>query len=171
MKNVYDFFIKYLKTLQIGKANTRLFDNLKLNHQDTKLNHISTINIINSSIIHIIPWNKKDIPMIEKSILQSNLDLSLNVSDNKIIVSIPLPNEKQRLLLVKEINKNLEDSKIKIRNIRRYYGNIIKKYIDNNKLSIDLNSKYIKVIQKLTDSTILEISVAVEKKNNDIINI
>lgn len=173
MDIVCNRFKSYTHTIKAGIATQSLFDNmlLKYNNNNVKISHISNIQIVYPNIIYITPWDKNNIKIIEKTIMSSSLHLSPQSDKKRITITLPIPSKEQRLVLIKELYKSSETSKINLRNIRRHYSSLTKKYIEINKLSLDLIKKYSKIIQSITDTEILKVDKLIEDKKRDIIKI
>lgn len=168
-----DVFKKHLQIIRIGLASLDMFKDIKITYNEkiTKINQIASINIKYPNIIYIQPWDKKNLNLIEKSINDSFSHINCQNDGQKLIIKLPLPTQEQRLLLIKNLNKECENNKIQIRNIRRIHNNLVKKYIKNNHLSSDLEKKYINLVQIETERTIQTIDVLTEKKTHNILKV
>ena len=163
---------KKISTICIDKVTPDLLSDIKVNYYNSwvSINHIATISSLNATL-NIVPWEKKYLKIIEKSISESSLDLNLLNDGEKLTIIISPPNAEKRTQLIKQIKKICELEKIKIRNARRIYNEKIKKFIKENKMPIDIEKKYLKIIQDTTDNFIKLIITLYNKKNKDLINI
>ena len=101
-----------LATLKAGRANPSLLDRITVDYYGTvtPLNQLANIAAPEPRVLTISPWDVKSIPLIEKSILKS--DLSINPSnDGKMIrLVIPQLTEERRKDLGKVVKKLGEES-------------------------------------------------------------
>ena len=116
--------VKYLRVeyskLQTGRANAALVENIMVESFGTNmpLKGVASISIPESNQIAIQPWNRDQLPNIEKAILNANL--GLNPQNNGTIIRLILPalTEERRKELVKLVHKYAEEARISIRNAR-----------------------------------------------------
>lgn len=165
-------FEKKISTICIDKVTPDLLNDIKVNYYDSwvSVSHVATITSIKSTL-SIIPWEKKYLKVIEKSISDSALDINLLNDGEKLTIIISPPNKEKRIYLIKKIKKNCELEKIKIRNIRRNYNEKIKKFIKYNKMPVDVEKKHLKIIQDTTNSFIKLITDLYNNKNKKLIDI
>jgi len=170
MTTILEQMEKKLSIICIDKVTPDLLNDIKVNYYDSwvSINHVATITSIKSTL-NIIPWEKKYLKIIEKSISESSLDINLLNDGEKLTIIVSPPNKEKRLQLVKKIKKICELEKIKIRNVRRIYNEKIKKLIKDNKNPIDIEKKYLKIIQDITDNCIKLITNSYNKKNKYLI--
>jgi ribosome recycling factor len=137
----------------------------------TPLEQVATLNIPESRLITIQPWEQRLVSDIEKAILKS--DLGLTPANDGRIIRIPIPplTEERRRQLVKVVKKRGEDAKVAIRNIRRDTNEALKKLNKDKHLSDDDLKKSLEEIQKLTDSYIDKVDEALKHKENEIMEV
>ena len=65
------------KRIRTGRANISLLDSIEIDYYGNKtpLNQVSNISIEDAKTLAIVPWEKDNVPLIEKSIQQSDLGL------------------------------------------------------------------------------------------------
>lgn len=162
-----------LATLKAGRANPSLLDRITVDYYGTvtPLNQLANIAAPEPRVLTISPWDVKSIPLIEKSILKS--DLSINPSnDGKMIrLIIPQLTEERRKDLGKVVKKLGEESKVAVRNIRRDANEQLKKLKKDGDISEDGLKKSEDSIQKITDKFIKEVDKAVETKEKEIMEV
>ncbi|HRI87928.1 MAG TPA: ribosome-recycling factor, partial [Candidatus Hydrogenedentes bacterium] len=117
------------------------------------------------------PWDKSQIPAIEKAIKTSTLEL--NPSNDGKIIRIPIPSltEQRRKELVKYVSKLAEEQRVSIRNIRRHVVEEIKKEQKDGKIPEDDAHKLTNEVQKSTDDFIAKIDASVKKKEEEIMEV
>merc|ERR1711937_3507 len=106
------------------------------------------------NILFITPWDKKNLKVIEKAILDSSLSLFPNNNGKCISINVPPLTKQDRENTFKELKKKGEELKISIRQIRRNHNNLVKSHIKKYKLSSDIDNMYLGIIQKQTDDGI-----------------
>jgi len=112
---------KSFSKVRTGRASLALLDGIKVDYYGTAtpLNQVATLSVPESRLIVISPWDSSVIGLIEKAIQKSDLGLTPS-NDGKVIrLAIPPLTEERRKDLVKVVKKMSEESKVKIRNIRR----------------------------------------------------
>src|ERR687897_3668690 len=108
-------------TVRTGRASAALLDRVQIDYygQQTPLKQLATINVPESRLLTIQPYDPSSIKAIEKAIQES--DLGLTPSNDGKLVRLPIPQltEERRKELVKLVRKYGEDGKVAIRNVRR----------------------------------------------------
>ena len=63
-----------LKRIRTGRANTSLLDSIEIDYygNSTPLKQVSNISVEDAKTLAIIPWEKDNVPLIEKAIQQSD---------------------------------------------------------------------------------------------------
>ncbi|BDT61589.1 MAG: hypothetical protein RDO_1170 [Flavobacteriales endosymbiont of Rhyzopertha dominica] len=137
------YFIKYLKNVHFGEINTYILKNIYININNKKYNifELSNINLINKITLKITPYNIKNLNIIKKELLKTNIGKNNTIMNikNDIIIKFSLFTEEKRKLLIKEIKNEFEKIKISLRNIRNKYNNYINKKLnisDDDKINI-----------------------------------
>ena len=116
----------------------------------TALNQLAQINLGDSRMIIIQPWDKNSIKDIEKSIYTSDLGVVPQSDGESIILNIPPLTEERRKQLAKGIGQKSEDARVSIRNIRRDIIGNIKTSEKNKDISEDISKRLLEKIEKVT---------------------
>ena len=157
-------------TIRTGRASASLFDKVRVDYYGEKspLSQVATISIPEARMVVIQPWDKGLIKEIEKGILSA--DLGLNPSnDGKVIrIAIPPLTAERRKELCKQAKNIAENSRVAIRNIRRYGNDDLKKQQKDGILTEDSLKTAEDALQKSTDSFIQEINKILEAKEKEI---
>ncbi|WOX79078.1 ribosome recycling factor [Candidatus Shikimatogenerans bostrichidophilus] len=160
------YFVKYLSNIHYGKINTNIIKNINININNKMYNiyELSNINVINKITLKITPYDKKNIKIIKKQLLYSDLGGSIFNKNNDIIIRISSFTQEKRLELIKKIKLELEKIKINLRKIRNKYNNYLKK---NLKFSNDEKNNIKLLIQKILNNNIRKINdyYNIKKKN------
>src|ERR1035437_2466565 len=91
LKKVEEFLGKEYNQLNIGRASPMILDGISVESYGSHvpLNTIASISIEDPKTLRIAPWDKTHIKSIEKSIISSNLGLSVATDDLGIRVIFP----------------------------------------------------------------------------------
>ena len=157
-------------TIRAGRASPSILDQLKVDYYGTPtpLNQIAGISTPDPRTLMITPWDANSLKVIEKAIMTS--DLGINpANDSRVIrLQFPQPTEERRKELIKQINKQAEESKVAIRNIRREAVEKFKAQKKTGEITEDDLDITEKDLQKLTDKYVEEINKVAQKKEIDI---
>lgn len=162
-----------LAATRTGRASLSMLDGIKVDYYGTPtpLNQVGNLQTPDPTLITIQPWDPKLLPVIEKAIRVSDLDL--NPQNDGKIIRIPVPplTEERRKGLVKHAHKHAEDGRVAIRNVRRDINDHLKKMLKDHEVSEDDEKHSIAEVQKLTDQHIERINELLEKKEADILSV
>jgi ribosome recycling factor len=162
-----------LATMRTGRASLSMLDGIKVDYYGTPtpLNQVGSLATPDPALITIQPWEPKLLPVIEKAIRGSDLDLNPQ-NDGKIIrIPIPSLNEERRKTLVKHAHKHAEEGRVAIRNVRRDVNDHLKKMLKDHEVSEDDEKQAVAEVQKLTDQHIEQINEALKKKEVEILEV
>lgn len=166
-------FQKDLSTLRAGRANPQILDKITVDYYGTPtaLNQIGNISSPEPRMLVIAPWESKMISAVEKAIQKS--DIGINPSnDGKVIrLLVPELNEERRKELCKQIKKQLEESKVAVRSIRRDAMETIKKMKKDSQITEDEQKVAEKDLQKVTDTHIEELDKIGADKEKEIMSV
>ena len=164
-------FQKELNRLRTGRASPALLEGIRVDYYGTPtpINQTASINIPESRLIVIQPWDKSTIEPIEKAIQKANLGLSPTNDGQVIRIAIPPLTEERRKELGKLAKKMAEECKISVRNIRREANDSLKKLEKDKGISEDDYHRATEDVQKGTDKKIEEIDKIMEAKQKEIL--
>jgi len=164
---------KDLATLRAGRATPAMLDKVVVDYYGTPtpIAQLANINAPEPRLLQIQPWDKSALKDIDKAIQQS--DLGLVPTNDGVVIRIAVPplTEERRKELVKVANKNGEEAKVAVRNIRRDANEEIKKLEKAGSISEDESKRHQEAIQKATDKFIAEIDKVVKEKEKDILEV
>jgi len=156
--------------VRTGRASLALLDGIKVDYygSSTPLNQMATLSVPESRMIVIAPWDSSVITLIEKAIQKSDLGLTPS-NDGKVIrLAVPALTEERRKELVKQVKKMTEESKVKIRNIRRDANEQFKGLKKDSTISEDELFTHQDEVQKITDQYIERLDALFEAKEKEI---
>lgn len=161
---------KDIAAFRTGRASTALVDNLEVEYYGTKvpLNQIASIQVVDTRLLGITPWDKTALSAIEKAIMTSELGLMPTNDGNIIRLEIPSLTEERREELSRQVNKRMEEGRVAIRNIRRGANEGIDKMEKAEGLSEDEVRVGKAEVQEITDEHIGMIEEAAAAKIEEI---
>lgn len=170
MAEAVEQFEQELTRLRTGRANLQMLDGIKVEYYGTPtpLHQVAALNVPESRMITIKPWDKSLITPIEKAIVSSNLGLTPNNDGNLIRLPIPPLTGERRKELVKQLKDMSENARVSVRNIRREANQRIKK---TKGVSEDDQHGAYKEIQKLTDEHVERVDKDAQDKENEIMEV
>jgi ribosome recycling factor len=156
-----------------GRASPALVEDLEVEVYGTKMpvNQLASIQVLDTRLLGIQPWDKSTLTAIEKAIMTSELGLMPASDGNMIRLEIPTLTEERREELTKQVRKRLEEGRVAIRNIRRATNEAIEKMEKSEGLSEDEVRVGKKEVQDLTDEHIRMIDEIGEAKIREIMEI
>lgn len=142
-------------TVRTGKASPTLVENITINAyggtSPLKVLELATINIQDNATLIISPFDKSQIPDIEKGITNANVGLNPIVDGDILRISLPPLTEERRLELSKLIKQKTEAGKVMLRHARHEGMEDAKKAAREQGHSEDEVVRIEKEIQKNTD--------------------
>ena len=172
MQGAIDNLINNFTGIRSGRASTTLVDSIVVDAygQNMKIKDLASVSVPEARTIKINVWDTNLVNSVEKSILNSSLNLSPMTEGQIIRINLPDLTAERRVELAKNVKRLSEEAKVSIRNIRQDGMNFIKKLSSQNTPEDE-----IKIIQddlqKLTDSYIETISEKSKNKENEILQI
>ena len=153
MKKSLDALRHHLASIRTGRASPALVEQIHAEYYGSEmpLNQLANISVPEARMLVIQPWDQGAIKAIEKAIQHS--DLGINpVNDGRVIrLAIPALTEQRRRDLTKVVKKEVEESKVALRNLRRDAQNELKKLESDKQISADELKRAQEKLQELTD--------------------
>ena len=162
-----------LQTMRTGRASLSMLDGIRVDYYGTPtpLNQVGSLATPDPTLITVQPWEPALLPLIEKAIRTSDLDLNPQ-NDGKIIrIPIPSLNEERRKTLVKHAHKQAEEARVAIRNVRRDANDHLKRMLKDHQVSEDDEKHAIAEVQKLTDHHIEQVNELLKKKEAEVMEV
>ena len=156
--------------IRTGRAHPSLLDGVIISYfgVDTPINQLANISVEETRSLIISPWEKQLIPEIEKAILKSDLGLNPSSSSDSIRLPMPPLTEENRRDLARIAKSEAENARIAVRNIRRDANGDLKDFLKEKEITEDEQRSGEEAIQKLTDSMIKKVEVALTAKEVDL---
>lgn len=174
MDKAVDHFREELQAIRSGRASTALVEGLEIEvyGQRMPLKSLATLSTPDARTIAITPWDRSNMPAIEKTIRESqSLGLTPNNDGATIRLNIPPLTEERRREIAKSVGDKAEQCHISIRNIRHDILQEVRKLEkekqatqDDSKFAeetlnkkIDHYRKVIEEIQKAKEAELMEV--------------
>jgi len=159
--------------IRTGRAHPAMFNKIMVDYYGTytPLSQIASIQIPESRMAIISPFDKGASAAIEKAIRES--DLGVNpASDGAVIrVSFPQLTEERRKDYIKVAKTKAEDSKISVRNIRRTAKELMEKLEKDGDIGKDDLSRGEKELEKITSDHVAKIDDLLKHKEAELLEV
>ncbi|MCX8029292.1 MAG: ribosome recycling factor [Brevinematales bacterium] len=168
--NVYKEEIKKIRT---GRASTIIIEDIKVDYYNnlTPIKQLATISVSDASTLVISPWDKSVLKNIEKSLISSNLGLSISSDGSNIKVHFPPLTEERKKEIIKFLHTKAEEAKVAIRNIRHKYLKNVREAKETAHISEDTEKRYEQEIDKITHEYIEKIDSLTKTKEKEIMEV
>ena len=173
MKKAISVYEENLSTVRAGQANAAVVSKVNFEYwgAPTPITSMADIRVSDAKTLTITPYDTTTLKDMEKAILASDVGIT-PTNDGKVIrLVFPQPTEERRRELVKQIQKNGEDAKVAIRNIRRDANDLCKKMKKDGEMTEDEQKASEKSVQDLTDKYIKDIDGITSRKEKEIMQI
>jgi ribosome recycling factor len=139
-----------LSRISTGRANPQILNSVKVNYFKTltPINQLASISVPEPRQLLIKPFDMSVNKFIAQAINSASLGVNAVDEGDKTRISIPDLTKERRIQLIKQAKESLEQSKILIRQGRKYANKLIK---DDSDLSEDDLEYYESEIQALTN--------------------
>lgn len=161
---------KEFSNVRTGRATVTLLDGVMVESygQKSPINQTASVNIEDPKTIRVIPWDKSLISVIEGSINDADLGVSVMSDADGVRVKFPDLTSETREQLVKQANKKTEEAKISVRNERGEIIKALEKEEKDGNISEDELKRKKDEIQKLVDEKNKEFDESLKAKEVEI---
>ncbi len=172
MKKAAQHLEAELSKIRAGKANPVILDGIMVTYYDapTPIGQVANINVVDSRTLSITPWEKSMIQEIERAIQAANIGINPQNDGENVKIFMPPMTEERRKELVKQVNAEVENAKVSVRNARREAMEEIKQ-MQKDGLSEDEAKGGENSIQKLTDEWTYKLDEISAKKEKEIMTV
>lgn len=171
-KAVVDFQT-HLVSLRTGRAAAAMLDQVRVDYYGTPtpLAQVAQVTAPEANLILVAPWDAGLVKEIEKVLRSPEHGFNPQSDGRQIRVPVPPMTEERRRDVVKQLNKELEDHRTALRNIRRDGNDSLKKLAKEKKLSEDEEKRSQDEVQALLNDEIRRLEELAQKKERDIMQI
>jgi ribosome recycling factor len=162
-----------LSGIRTGRASPGLVERLSVDYYGTytPMIQLASISVPEPRQLLIRPFDPSSLKDLEKAIMASDLGLTPN-NDGKVIrLTIPQLTEERRRELVKVVRNRMEETKVKIRNVRRDLIRDLREFEKEGLISEDDQERGEKDLQELTDKINDKVEEIGERKEKEIMEV
>jgi len=162
-----------LSGIRTGRASPALVERLTVDYYGTytPMIQLASISVPEPRQLLIRPFDPGSLKDLEKAIMASDLGLTPN-SDGKVIrLTIPQLTEERRKELVKIVRNRMEETRVKIRNVRRDLIRDLREFEKEGLISEDEQERGEKELQELTDKMNDKVEEIGDRKENEIMEV
>lgn len=173
MQTVLDLLEEDLASIRTGRASPSLVERMPIDYYGTKtlLIQLASISVPEPRQLLIRPFDPASLKDIERAILASDLGLTPN-NDGKVIrLIIPQLTEDRRRELVRVVHNRMEETRVKIRNVRRDLMKDLREFEKESLISEDEEERGEKELQELTDKLMEKVDEIGEHKEHEIMEV
>ena len=159
--------------LRTGRVSPALLDPVSVDAYGSAMpvSQVGTVSTPESRLLTVHVWDKGLIKPVDKAIRDAGLGLNPQVDGQLIRIPIPELNEERRREIVKLAGKYAEQARVAVRNVRRDGMDQLKKIEKGHVISEDEHHTLADELQKVTDSHVQEIDAALQKKDQEIMQV
>ena len=162
-----------LASIRASQANPAVLNRVTFDYwgSPAEITSMANVRLADAKTLEIVPYDASTLKAMEKAIQMS--DIGINPSNDGKIIRLVFPQltEERRRELAKQVQKQGEEAKVAIRNIRRTANDDIKKLKKDNVLTEDDVKDAEKAVQDITDKFIKNIDVLTATKEKEIMKV
>lgn len=164
-----DSFRADLARLRTGRAQPSLLEHIMVNYYGTStpLAQTASISVEDARTLVVTAWDRGAVDAVEKAIRDAGLGLNPNTAGTVIRVPLPPLTEERRRDLIKVLNKEAEQAKVAVRNVRRDAIVHIKELLKAKDITTDDERRGEEQAQKITDENVKKIDEIVAAKERE----
>ena len=162
-----------LEGIRAGRANAAILAKVNFEYygSPTPINSMADVRVADSRTLTVSPYDASTLKAIEKAILASDVGITPTNDGKMLRLVFPQLTEERRKELTKRVQKEGEDAKVAIRNIRRDAMDASKKMKKDGELTEDEQKDAEKAIQDVTDKYIKNVDAVSAKKEKELMEI
>lgn len=173
MQTALELLEEDLSTIRTGRASPSLVERMPVEYYgtNTPLIQLASISVPEPRQLLIRPFDPATLKNIDRAILASDLGLNPN-NDGKVIrLTMPQLTEERRHELVRVVHNRMEETRVKIRNIRRDIIRDLREFEKESLISEDDLERGEKELQDLTDKLNDKVQEIGERKEKEIMEV
>lgn len=159
-----------LKKIRTGRASKDVFENIKVNAYGTTSSLSAVSNLIFEGPLNVVVkvWDKSLMPDVKSAIDNANLGASVTDHGDHIRINFLPLTEESRKEKIKEVNKMLEDYRVRVRLVRQDFMQKIKALegVSEDEQKVDQEK-----IQQTIDSSIKRLEEISQAKEKELLSI
>jgi len=162
-----------LSSIRTGRANPALLATVMVESYGARvpLQQVASISVADAKTLTVSPWDKSQLPAVEKGITEANLGLTPNNDGAVIRINLPLMSEDRRKEMVKLVGQIAEQARIGVRQAREEILKAVKREEADGKATKDDVADAQKKIQTVVDDYNKQIKEIIEDKEKEIMTV
>ena len=159
--------------IRTGRAHPAMFNKIMVDYYGTytALSQLASIQVPESRMAVISPFDKGAMSSIEKAIRESDLGVNPQTDGVVIRVNFPQLTEERRKDYIKVAKTKAEDSKISMRNIRRSAKEAMEKLEKDGEIGKDDLARGEKELEKITADHVAKIDELLKHKETELLEV
>jgi ribosome recycling factor len=162
-----------LTKIRTGRAHPSLLESVRVEVYGSQMpiSQLATVTVPEARMLMVKPWDKTQLKVIEKAIVQT--PLGLNPQSDGEILRIPMPplTEERRKELAKLVKKSGEDTKVAIRKARHDAKDMLDNLEGEGEISEDDLERAQKRVEDLIQKGVAEVDAIVARKDKDLLEV
>ncbi|WP_338983059.1 ribosome recycling factor [Spiroplasma endosymbiont of Othius punctulatus] len=169
MSNVIELFEDHITKFRTGRASAIILNSVVVDYYGTPtpIKHLASIVSPESHQLVVTPYDRSLVALAAAAISKSNLGVTVSNEGTLIRIKIPALTTETRQQIVKELKKDTENYRVKIRNLRRDANTEIKAEKQNE----DWERDGMEIIDKITKEFIELLDKTSTEKETEILTI
>jgi ribosome recycling factor len=173
ISKAHDALKRELAKIRTGRAHPSLLESVRVEVYGSQmpLSQLATVAVPEARMLTVKPWDKTQLKVIEKAIVQS--PLGLNPMSDGDILRIPMPplTEERRKDLAKLVKKHGEETKVAIRKARHDAKDMLSSLESDGQISEDELQRAEKKVEDVIKSGTAEVDAIVGRKDKDLLEV
>ncbi|MGE0787961.1 MAG: ribosome recycling factor [Sandaracinaceae bacterium] len=168
-----DALKRELTKLRTGRASPEILNTIRVDYYGTMtpLPQMASITVPEARMLIVKPWDKSAIPLVEKAIATSPLELNPQNDGEIIRIPIPMLTEERRRDIVKVVRDYGEKCKIAIRSARHDAKDMLETLKKEGDISEDDADRAMKKVESIVQDGNSATDDIVGKKEKDVMEI
>lgn len=162
-----------LAKIRTGRAHPSLLESVRVEIYGSQMpiSQCATVTAPEARMLTVKPWDKTQLKVIEKAIVQS--PLGLNPQSDGEILRIPMPplTEERRKDLAKIVKKQGEETKVAVRKARHDAKDMLENLKTEGDISEDEHERAQKKVEELIQKGTGEIDAIISRKDKDLLEV
>jgi ribosome recycling factor len=173
MQSALDSLEDDLSGIRTGRASPSLVERMPVDYYgaNTPLIQLASISVPEPRQLLIRPFDPSTLKDIERAIMASDLGLTPNNDGKMIRLTLPQLTEERRRELVRVVHNRMEETRVRIRNIRRDLIRDLREFEKEGLISEDDQERGEKELQELTDKMNDKVDEIGERKEKEIMEV
>jgi ribosome recycling factor len=162
-----------LSGIRTGRASPALVERLPIEYYgaNTPLIQLASISVPEPRQLLVRPFDPATLKNIERAIMASDLGLTPNNDGKMIRLTLPQLTEERRRELVRVVHNRMEETRVRIRNVRRDLIKDLREFEKEGLISEDEQERGEKELQELTDKMMGKVEEIGERKEKEIMEV